>query len=493
MPTRLELDLTTARPPAAAGRKADGEPMRLLLCGDFSGRGARGLDDPQGVAARMPLRVDVDNLDGVLHRLAPAVVYDVDGRSSDLGFQCLDDFHPDRLCQWSPLFADLDAHGGEPPATGADSTGATSEGPRQESDAATLERLLGRPATAAGRGIASPPSSAVEAAVDALVRRITAADSAASAPAAPAGVADAVNAARAERLRALLHEPAFQALEAAWRSVHLLVSRLPLDAQLELHLFDLTRGELAAAAAAHDLQQNGLWKALVDRPGDAAAGNGWSMVVSLASFDASGPDISMLASLATTAAATGAPVLAGASPRLFGREAWSVTADPDTWPALDAGAAARWQALRASPLAQWIGLVAPQLLLRLPYGAHTDPIDTFDFDELSGSEPAASLLWGQPAVGCAVLAGLAFAEAGWQLDLDRALDIDDLPAWVQDQDGERRLYPCAGSWLGERAAETMLALGVMPLLSRRDAPAARLLRWQSIAATPTALAVPWRR
>jgi len=67
----------------------------------------------------------------------------------------------------------------------------------------------------------------------------------------------------------------------------------------------------------------------------------------------------------------------------------------------------------------------------------------------------------------------------------------ELSAWIYDDGGERHMYPCAGAWLGEGAAQTMLTRGVMPLLSRRDYPAVRLLRWQSIAEPTRGLAGPW--
>ena len=41
----------------------------------------------------------------------------------------------------------------------------------------------------------------------------------------------------------------------------------------------------------------------------------------------------------------------------------------------------------------------------------------------------------------ALLAGLAFRESGWQMDLDASLDVEDLPAWVcGDGDERQRFY-----------------------------------------------------
>lgn len=191
----------------------------------------------------------------------------------------------------------------------------------------------------------------------------------------------------------------------------------------------MTRAELAAAAAEPALERSGLWKAMVDRQRDAG-GPGWSMVVMLEAFGPSHADVSLLASLATAAAATGAPLVATAAPPLFGYDALSLTTDHHDWKALDVDDQSRWQALRRSVLAQWIGLVAPRMLLRLPYGKATDPLERFAFDEIAGTDPARSLLWGHPGAACALLAGLAFRDSGWQMDLDAQLDVEDLPAWV---------------------------------------------------------------
>jgi type VI secretion system ImpC/EvpB family protein len=490
MPTRLDLDFETITRRPAPRRRVDGAPMRILLLGDFSGRAARGLHDPAGLAGRAPLRVDLDNLDSVVARLAPVVEHASEGAIVAIPFASLDDFHPDRVFEGSELFApprDLRARLSDPARVAQ--AKAELLGGDTEPDAATMKRLLGREGPAAAPAVA-PVAGSAEAAVDALVRRLVVSDSVPAAGPEQAQLVAAADLTIAERMRALLHDPHFQALEAAWRTVQLLVSRLELDEDLQLHLFDVTRPELAAAAAEPELERTGLWKALVDRP-LAIGDSGWSMVIALESFDASHGDVSLLATLAATAAATGAPLVGTASPRLLGCETVSPTTDPDDWQPLDADSQARCQALRRSPLAPWIGLVAPRLLLRLPYGKATDPLERFELDEMAGADPAQALLWGHPGAACALLAGLAFRNSGWQMDLDAWLDVEDLPAWVCGDGDERQLYPCAEAWLGERGAEAVMVRGPMALISRRDRPAVRLMRWQSIADPAAALSGPW--
>lgn len=60
------------------------------------------------------------------------------------------------------------------------------------------------------------------------------------------------------------------------------------------------------------------------------------------------------------------------------------------------------------------------------------------------------------------------------------------PELLADVD-EGHLYRWAEARLGERGGEALLARGPMVLINRCDRPAARLMRWQSIADPPAAL------
>jgi type VI secretion system protein ImpC len=131
------------------------------------------------------------------------------------------------------------------------------------------------------------------------------------------------------------------------------------------------------------------------------------------------------------------------------------------------------------------------LLLRLPYGKQTDPIEGFAFEEMASGRDHEAFLWGNPAFGCALLLSQVFLDSGWSEPLDAYRDLLDLPAYAYQEGGEAKLQPCAEVWLGERAAQVILNRGVMPLLSHRHRNAVRLLRWQSLADPSAALAGPW--
>ena len=432
MPGRMEfkLDLASSRPAGEAEARR-GESRHLLVLGDFSGAPAA---ERKPLADRPTLRVDIDSLDAVMARLAPRV--DLPG--GEARFVQLDDFHPDALHARLPLFQALREARARPPASGSDLLGS----------------LLGgqtAPAAAPAAAAATPATG-----IDAFVRSLVAPHIVPDTRAQDTAYRNAVDAATAEQMRAVLHAPAFQALESAWRGVQWLLQQLELDEHLQLHLFDVTRDELLADVVASQgrLAQTGLHRALADRWRNVPGGEPWHLLAGLYAFGNGDTDIGLLAALGLVAQQAGGAFVAQAGADL-----------------VEAPGAA-WQALRASEAAPWIGLAAPRLLLRLPYGAKTDPVSAFAFEELpAGTPPHDQLLWGNAALAVTLLAGRG---AG-------SHQIDDLPAYTYTADGERALQPCAEHLLGEQAGHGMIAAGLMPLASHRHRNAVTVMRLQSVA------------
>ena len=509
MAGRLEFGIDFQNAGSSRGRRADPDaPMRLLLIGDFSGRGDLNLGEEPTLARRQILAVDTDNFDQILARLKPSVRVAVpDAPPLELSISTLDDFHPDRLLRrlevfhalrdlrtrlQDPLqFAEAAAELGLPasPATGA--AASTSALSATESDSSAVARLLGRsPATGEPSVAGAAAPSGVDAFVRALIAPHVVADT--TAPQRAQALA-AVDASMGETLRTVLHAPAFQALEAQWRGLRWLLDHLELDDQLQVHLLDITRAELLAdAQALHADPQSSILRQRLAEP-SAAGGEGqrWSVCVALFEVGALDDDLTWLSALGAVAAQAGAPTLATAAASLLGLDAFERLPDPREWPPLAGPAATYWQALRQSDLAPWIGLAAPRLLMRQPYGATTDPIEGISFEEFSGTPQHAHLLWAPASLGCALLLGQAFREKGWAMQPGDLQQITDLPAYVVDRDRERQLQPCAEVLMSERAALAIGERGIMAVASYKDRAEARLVRFQSVAQPPRALSGPW--
>jgi type VI secretion system ImpC/EvpB family protein len=428
----------------------DQVPMRLLLLGDFSGAPAT---ERPPLANRPTRRVDFDSLDEGVRRFAPRVQMP----SGEIRFQCIDDFHPDRLFARVDLFRALRHARANPAALTND-----------------IGDLLGRPFES---NAASAPAGATGG-IEGLIRRVVAPYVVKDTESESRAHLSAVDAAISGEMRALLHAPAFQSLESAWRGVRWLVSSLELGEELQLHLLDVTREELIAdfASAASGPTSTALYQAVVDRTRNTPGGEGWSAVVALFRFGPSDDDIGLLGSLGVIASKAGGPFLADADLALA---------------AGDAPASAAWQRLRRSEAARWIGLAAPRVLVRMPYGKVSNPIEAFAFEEILGEPAHEQLLWGHACVAAALLIGRAFTARGWEMEPGDEREIGDLPAYTFVRDGERELQPCTERLLNEALMSTMLQVGLLPIAGRRNANSAVAVRFQSVADPPAPLA--WSR
>ena len=439
MPGRLDFDVTFG---GRGGRREESDPMRLLVLGDFSGKPA---DERTPLGSRTPSRVDADNFDEVLRRLEPRATV----ASTEIRFRQIDDFHPDQLYGRLDLFKALRDTRANPPAERDDQ----------------VSRLLGAPAAPA----AAPPRPT---GFDGLIHDAVAPHIVKDASAHIAAHQAATDAAIAHEMRSVLHDPGFQHRESHWRGLRWLVSSLELDENLQLHLFDVTREELLAdlAAARGNLADTGLFRALVDRWPE---GNRWSALVALFTFGSSNADVALLAALGLIASKAGAPLLGDADPSLAAGE---TTAPP------------AWQALRGTETARWIGLAAPRVLLRSPYGQRTDPIDAFAFEEVVGAPATGDLLWAPAALGTALLIGRAFTARGWEMEPGDEREIGGLPAYTYLRDGEHTMQPCTEQALTEREIDAFLRAGLMPIAWRRDRDSVVVVRFQSVSDPPAPLA-----
>jgi type VI secretion system protein ImpC len=260
-----------------------------------------------------------------------------------------------------------------------------------------------------------------------------------------------------------------------------------------LYVLDVSRRELLAdiSAAQGTVERSGLYRLLVEQGKGTTGGEPWSVIVGNYAFGVAGEDVGLLASLGAIASHAGGPFIAAAKPELVGCDSLVATPDPRDWTPPRGEVVEGWHALRASLMAPWIGLALPRMLLRLPYGKATDAVEAFEFEEFAGVREHESYLWGNGALACALLIARSFTSRGWDMEPGDELDVDDLPAFTFDDDGEKRLQPCAEVALIERAGQAILDAGLMPLSSYKNRNAVRVVRLQSIADPSQALSGPW--
>ncbi len=507
MAERLDVTFKMTEPKSRLNsRRSEDEAMRILILGDFSGRGLSGAERQRAIIERQDVfQVDIDNFDQAMSKIAPRLHIQLDQDTAsavDLTFRRMEDFHPDVLFQKLKLFqglADMRERLGNPGtfAEAADqlrahlsiADEATAEEERKvkpEDDVSTLERLLGDRPSSFEHSAEQQAKNAAASYIEAIVAEYIIPDASPYKDIYIKAVDDAIG----TKMRKLLHHPDFQALEASWRSLQMLVAGLETGESLSLHLLDVTKEELFVDLI--ESGENRLYRLLVEQSVATLGGKRWSLLIGNYRFGGSAEDVTLLAACGVLASYAGSPFITEVDPGLLGCRLLVKCPDPHDWEELPPETKKRWHALRQSLAAAWIGLALPRILLRLPYGRDTDPVEHFDFEEmLPALEQHQAFLWGNPAFHCALLIGRSFSERGWSMQLGDNLQIDDLPAYILKQHGESLLQPCAEICLSDRAMERILNQGIMPLISHRSSNIVRLARFQSVAEPLKALSGPW--
>jgi type VI secretion system protein ImpC len=218
------------------------------------------------------------------------------------------------------------------------------------------------------------------------------------------------------------------------------------------------------------LEDSCLYRAVVDPETGFPGGDAFSALLTDYAFGTSSTDRAMLRHLADLAERARIPVLAAAS-------------DPDAL--ADAGEAARedWDELRRHPGARRIGLCAPRLLVRAPYGRDTSPVDAFAFEEAARVEAPESYVWGSSAFGLAQAVVKALSEYGALGAVDRFLALEGLPIHVYRADGEVCYQGPTEAHLTERRIEAWTRAGIIPVTAVRGQDSARITSLRSLAGT----------
>lgn len=468
--------------------------FRIAILGDFSGRANRGLlETGADLANRKPIKFDIDNLDSVISRFSTTLVLPIgnDGAGVEVKLNDLDDLHPDELYENVALFEEMltlrqRVARGDGAAAIADMQGwagdfghlALSSRKRAKGTAVPADRKLSAFQTLIGdmQGQLAQPSPASD-----LIGRIVGPFVQAAPDPAQASMLAAIDESLSGAMRAILHHPDFQAVEATWRSLELLARRIETGAGLDIVLYDVSAEEWAADLAAQDdLAESGLFQMLAEEPRLDEAQGPLSAVFGLYTLEETPPHAELLARMSKISAWMNAPFVTAISPQFL------ETPKEDRHPLVSK----TWDAMRALPEARFVGLAAPRFLLRLPYGKKTEPVDPFDFEEFSLRSGLMGMLWANPVVLSAILMAETVNRMGKKARLGEIMSLDDMPFhYMTDQYGDQIALPCTERLLNTRTAATVVARGFIPLLSMKGRNEVRQGSFQSLAGAE--LAGPW--
>lgn len=302
------------------------------------------------------------------------------------------------------------------------------------------------------------------------------------------GVIAEIDRKMSEQINHILHHPEFQQLEGAWRGLQYLVNNTETDELLRIRVLPATKKELARSLKRHKgvaWDQSPIFKKVYEQEYGQFGGEPFGCLVGDYHFDHSPPDVEMLGELSRICAAAHSPFIAGAAPSIMQMESWQELANPrDLSKIFSNTEYAPWLSLRESDDARYLGLAMPRFLARLPYGARTNPVDEFDFEEDTDGASHDRYTWANSAYAMAVNINRSFKHFGWCTAI-RGVEsggaVENLPChtFPTDDGGVDIKCPTEIAISDRREAE-LAKNGFMPLVHRKNSDFAAFIGAQSL-------------
>src|SRR5262245_32532259 len=202
-----------------------------------------------------------------------------------------------------------------------------------------------------------------------------------------------------DQLNEVLHAQPFQQLEASWRGLHYLVMNTETSPQLRLRLLNVSKQDLLMdLEKATEFDQSALFKKVYEEEYGTFGGYPYGMLIGDYEFGRQAQDMALLEKLSNVSAAAHAPLIAAASPKLFDMESFTELGTPrDLLKVFESLELIKWRSFRDSEDARYVALALPHILMRLPYGPDTVPVEGVNFVEDVDGRNHAKYLWGNAA------------------------------------------------------------------------------------------------
>ena len=287
------------------------------------------------------------------------------------------------------------------------------------------------------------------------------------------------------QLNEILHHPQFQKLESSWRGLKYLISQSETSAMLKIRVMNVSKKELLRdLQRAPEFDQSALFKKVYEEEFGVFGGDPFAALVGDYEFSKSPEDLELLEKVAQVAGAAHAPFLTAASSQLLNMESFAQLDQPrDIGRIFDTTEYAKWKSFRQSDDSRYVGLCVPHVLMRLPYGRDTVPVDAFTYEEGVDGTDHTKYLWGNAAYAMGARLTNAFALYGWCAAI-RGVEggglVEGLPAHTfRTDEGDVALKCPTEIAITDRREKELADQGLIPLVHCKGTDKAAFFSVQS--------------
>ena len=275
-----------------------------------------------------------------------------------------------------------------------------------------------------------------------------------------------------KQLDVILHNPAFQKLESAWRGLKFVIDRTNFRENIKVELMNASKEDLQADFEdAPEVTKSGLYKIAYTAEYGTFGGKPYGAIFSNYEFGPGAQDMELLRNCASVAAMAHAPFFAAAGASFFGqKDMLNLPNLKDLGSLFEGPQYTKWNSFRDTEDARYVGLLMPRFLLRLPYGETTVPVKGFNYHE-DTVEKHDEYLWGNASYAMATRLADSFAKYRWCPNIigpQAGGTVENLPLHQYQAMGEIQTKTPTEVMLSERREFELSEQGFIALTFRKD-------------------------
>jgi len=288
-----------------------------------------------------------------------------------------------------------------------------------------------------------------------------------------------------KQLNAIMHHEDFQKLEASWRGLNYFVKQSETGENLKIRVLNVSKKDLLKSMErAPEFDKSDLFKKVYEEEYGTFGGKPYGALIGDYEFSRHPQDVALLEKIAGVAAAAHAPFLSAASSQLFNLDDFTELSDPhDLTKIFSTPEYVKYRSFRESEDSRYVGLCLPHILMRLPYGADTCPVEAFNFEEAVDGTDHSKYLWGNAAYALGTRLTDAFAKHNWCAAIRGVKGgglVEGLPTHTFPTDqGEIALKCPTEIAITDRREKELSDLGFIPLVHCKDTDYAAFFAVQS--------------
>ncbi len=287
------------------------------------------------------------------------------------------------------------------------------------------------------------------------------------------------------QLNEVLHNPEFQKLEASWRGLFYLVNQSETGESLKIRVMNVSKKDLLKdMEKASEFDQSMLFKKIYEEEFGMFGGASYGALIGDYEFSSHPQDLSLLEKVSQVAAAAHAPFISAASAQMFNLDSYTDLGQPrDLAKIFQSAEYAKWKSFRDSDDSKYVALTLPHTLGRLPYGAATQPVEGFNYEEDVDGTDHSKYLWCNAAWAFGTRLTEAYSKYGWTAAI-RGVEggglVQGLPVHTfRTDEGDVALKCPTEIAITDRREKELADLGFVPLVHCKGTDYAAFFSTQS--------------